>query len=163
MIPLLNTANPDDERMDTDPVYREVQRFRQRWLWGLFGGLALLMGLFGPVAALGLAILGAVGVFIYSIRLRTEVRADGIYVQLWPLHQSYRQISWDEIEHYEARRYEPLREFGGWGIRWAPGKLAYSAGGNHGAWIQRTDERSILIGSQRAEEFVSAIDELNEN
>lgn len=159
MILLANTANPDDERTDTDPAYREVQRFRQRWLWGLLVGLVLPMALLGPVAIPGLAILGAVGVLVYSVRLRTEVRADGIYVKMWPLHRSYRQISRDEIERYEARRYEPLREFGGRGVRWAPGKLAYGVSGNRGVWIRRTNGRSVLVGSQRAEEFVSAINE----
>lgn len=68
-----SSATCTDERVSTDPVYREVQRFRQRWLWGLLAGLALPMALLGPLAIAGLAILGAVSVFIYSIRLRAEV------------------------------------------------------------------------------------------
>ena len=143
-------------------MYHELQRFRQWWLWTLLGGIALPMLLLGPVSWLGLVIVGAVAAFLYSLRLETEVRTDGIYLKMWPLHWSARRISWSESDKYEMRTYRPLREFGGWGIRWAPGKLAYNVSGNQGIWIQRTNERSILIGSQRVEEFVTAIDEVYE-
>jgi hypothetical protein len=103
-----------------------------------------------------------VAVFLYSLRLETEVRADGIYLKMWPLHRSFRRISWSEVKRYEPRQYNPLREFGGWGIRWVPGKVAYNVSGNQGIWIERTNERSVLIGSQRVEEFVTAIDEVQE-
>ena len=146
--------------MDTEPVYREVQRFRQWWLWTLLSGAALLLFLAGPISWIGLLILGAVAVFLYSLRLETEVKANGIYFRMWPLHQSFRRIEWADIKHYEAKTYNPIREFGGWGIRWTPGKVAYNVSGNQGIWIQRASERSILIGSQRVEEFADALDEV---
>ena len=116
----------------------------------------------GASLIIGLALVGAIAAFVYSIRLTTEVRNDGIYVKMWPLHQTFRWISWSEIERYEAKTYHPIREFGGWGIRWAPGKIAYNVSGNRGVWIQRTNGRDILIGSQHVEEFVTAIDEVYE-
>ncbi|MFC7028386.1 DUF6141 family protein [Halomicroarcula sp. GCM10025324] len=142
-----------------DPLFREVQRFRQPWIWTLLGGIALLMLVLGPISWGGLVIVGAVAGFVYSLRLTTEVRADGIYLKMWPLHHSFRRIPWAEIEQRETKQYRPLREFGGWGIRWAPGKLAYNVRGNRGVWIERTNERDVLLGSQHPEEFVKAIDE----
>lgn len=146
--------------MNQAPTYREVQRFRQRWLWALLGGIALLMVVLGPVSWFGLFIVGAVAAFLYGLRLETEVRVDGIYLRMWPLHRSFRRISWSEVDRYEPRQYNPLREFGGWGIRWVPGRIAYNVRGNRGIWIERTNDRSILIGSQHVEEFVAAIDEV---
>ena len=148
--------------MNREPAYREVQLFRQRWLWILLGGIALLMLVLGPVSWLGLAIIGAVATLLYSLRLETEIRADGIYLKMWPIHQSFHQIALSDIERYESRTYRPLRDFGGWGIRWAPGKMAYNVRGNLGVWLERTDGRSVLVGSQHVEEFVTAIDEVNE-
>lgn len=145
--------------MKESPLFREVQRFRQPWLWALLGGVALLMLVLGPVSWGGLVVVGAVAGFVFSLRLTTEVRADGIYLKMWPIHRSFRRIPWSEIEHYEARQYRPLREFGGWGVRWTPGKIAYNVRGNRGVWVERTDERSVLVGSQRPEEFVEAIGE----
>lgn len=148
--------------MNQDPSYREVQRFRQRWLWILLGGIALLMLVLGPVSWPGIAIIGAVATFLYSLRLETEVRADGIYLKMWPIHQSFRHIAWSDIERHESKTYRPLRDFGGLGIRWVPGKIAYNVRGTQGVWLERTNGRSVLVGSQRAEEFVTAIDEAYE-
>jgi hypothetical protein len=145
--------------MERDPLFSEVQRFRQPWIWVLLGGIALLMLVLGPIAWGGFAIVVVIAGLVYSIRLQTEVRADGVYLKMWPLHRSFRHISWSEIERYESKQYGPLREFGGWGIRWAPGKIAYNVSGNRGVWIERTNRRAVLIGSQHAEEFVRAIDE----
>jgi len=141
-------------------MYREVQRFRQRWLWALLGGIALFMLVLKPVSWFGLVIVGAVAAFLYSLRLETEVRADGIYLKMWPLHQSFRRIPWTEIDRYEPRQYNPLREFGGWGIRWVPGRVAYNVSGNQGVWIERTSNRSVLVGSQRVKDLTNAIDEV---
>lgn len=145
--------------MDADPAYREVQRFRQWWIWTLLGSIALLVLVLGPVSVVGLALVGTIAAVVYSIRLTTEVRNDGIYIKMWPLHQTFRRISWSEIERYEVKTYNPIREFGGWGIRWAPGEMAYNVSGNRGVWIQCKNGRTILIGSQRAEDFIRAIDE----
>ena len=145
--------------MEETPLFREVQRFRQPWIWALLGGVALLMLVLGPISWGGLVIVGAVAGLVYSLRLKTEVRADGIYLKMWPLHRSFRRIPWSEIKQYEAKQYRPLREFGGWGIRWTPGKIAYNVRGNRGVWIERMNERGVLVGSQHPEEFIEAIDE----
>ncbi|AUV82252.1 hypothetical protein C2R22_11865 [Salinigranum rubrum] len=145
--------------MEPDPVFREVQRFRQPWLWALLGGIALFTLVLGPISWPGLVVVGATAALLYGLRLETEVRVDGIYFKMWPFHRSFRRISWAEIERYESKRYGPLREFGGWGIRWAPGKIAYNVSGNRGVWIERTTGRGVLIGSQRTEELVGTIDE----
>jgi len=36
--PWVGSTTSDDE-MERAPTYREVQRFRQRWLWALLGGV----------------------------------------------------------------------------------------------------------------------------
>ena len=146
--------------MEGDPRFREVQRFRQPWIWVLLGGVSLLMIAFGPISWGGLVVVGAVAMLLYSLRLETEVRADGIYLKMWPLHRSVRRIPWSEIERYESTQYSPLQEFGGWGIRWTPGKLAYNVSGDRGIRIERTTGRVVLVGSQRPEELVRAIDEV---
>jgi hypothetical protein len=142
--------------MKSAPAFEEVQRVRQWWIWALLGGVALLLLVGGPVAWPGLVVVGGVGAVIYALRLRTEVRDDGIYYRMWPLHPSVRRIEWDEIEQYGAETYRPVREFGGWGIRWVPGKVAYSVSGTRGVRIERADGRTVLLGSQRPEALVDA-------
>jgi len=141
------------------PRFREVQRFRQPWIWALLGGISLLMIVLGLISWGALLVVGAVATLLYSIRLQTEVRADGIYLKMWPFHRSFRRILWAEIERYESKQYGPLRQFGGWGIRWVPGKLAYNVSGDRGIWIERANGRTVLVGSQHPEEFARAIKE----
>ena len=145
--------------MQGNPRFREVQRFRQAWIWALLGGISLIMIVFGPISWGGLVVVGAVATLLYSLRLQTEVRTDGIHLKMWPFHQSFRQISWSEIKGYESKQYRPLRQFGGWGIRWVPGKIAYNVSGDKGIWIERKNGRVVLVGSQQPLEFVRAIDE----
>jgi hypothetical protein len=72
--------------MEKAPLFREVQRFRQPWIWTLLGSIALLMLVLGPVSWVGLVVVSLVAGLVYSLRLKTEVRADGIYLKMWPLH-----------------------------------------------------------------------------
>jgi hypothetical protein len=72
-------------------------------------------------------------------------------------------IAWSEIERYEPRTYRPLREFGGWGIRWTPGTLAYTVSGDRGVQLRLTTGRSVLVGSRHVEDFLGAIDEVYTN
>ena len=137
--------------------FREVQRFRQWWLWALLGvvGLVTIVGS-GP---LGVVIIGAVSGFVWSLRLVSEVRDDGLYIRFAPLHRSFRHVPWTAIESVEATKYRPLRDYGGWGIRWRPGAIAYNVRGSRGVFLSRPDDRDLLVGSQRPDELAAAIRE----
>ncbi|QCJ47475.1 hypothetical protein [Haloprofundus sp. MHR1] len=143
--------------MDDETTFREVQRFRQRWLWLLLGGGFAFSLLLGPVSILGFAVFAAVGLLLYNARLETEVRDDGVYVRFAPFHRSPRRIAWEEITSAEATAYSPIGEFGGWGVRWRPGAVAYSVSGSEAVRIERTDDRDVVVGSERAAEFAAAI------
>lgn len=141
--------------MSREASFREVQRFRQRWLWILLG----VVGLFPVVTTgpLGVVIAGFVGAFVWSLRLVIEVRDDGLYVKFVPLHRSFRRVPWTAIESVESVDYRPLREYGGWGIRWRPGAIAYNVSGSRGVSLTRPGDRDLLIGSQRPDELAAAI------
>lgn len=143
--------------MSRDPIFREEQRFRQWVLWALLGvvGLVSVVGM-GP---LGVLVVGAVWGFMWSLRLVTEIRDDGLYIRFAPLHRSFRRVPWTAIESVEATSYRPLREYGGWGIRWRPGVIAYNVSGSRGVFLTRPDDRDLLIGSQRPDELATAIRE----
>jgi hypothetical protein len=117
--------------------FREVQRFRQWWLW-------LLM--VPVVAALGL---------VAGSHLTTEVRDGALTVRYVPLTSE--RIELDRLRSFEARSYDPLREFGGWGLRGNARNGAYNATGRRGVQLVFIDGRRLLIGSQRAEELEAAL------
>ena len=153
--------------------FREVQHFRQWWMWALLLGILLLFayGLFKQLVlgepwgnrpppnwalALITLLLLLFIIWIYQMRLVTEVRDDGLYVQfVWLTRR--RKIPFSEIKSYAARTYSPLLEYGGWGVRYGFGGKAYNVSGNRGVQLEFTDGKRLLIGSQRPEELAQAI------
>ena len=69
-----------------------------------------------------------------------------------------RDIPVAQIVRFEATEYHPLLEYGGWGVKWRPGKgRAYNASGNRGVKLALSNGEELLVGSQRAEELEAAI------
>jgi hypothetical protein len=80
----------------------------------------------------------------------------GIHIRYYPFVR--RTIPFADIRAFQARRYHPIREFGGWGIRSGLGKKsAYNAKGDLGVELYLKDMRSIMIGSQRHEELAAVL------
>jgi len=149
----------------TETRFRETQRFRQPWLWGLLLGVTLLVGgslyvegASGLGAVIGLAVVVAVLALFAVAELTVEVREDGVRIQFFPLHLSPWRIPLEDIECSEVVEYSPIRDYGGWGIRWTAGGKAYNVSGSEGVRVDRRDDRQLLIGSQRADELEAAIE-----
>lgn len=163
-------------------LFYEKQQFRQPWIWVVVTFICLyLTGYFGygmiqqifrgnqwgssPMSDTALLIVGplfiAFGIvffiFFYYLRLLTEVRPDGVYFRFSLLHRSVQKIPYDSIKKYEVRTYHPIREYGGWGIRYGRGGKAYNVSGNKGVQFELINGKKILIGSQRADEFAGAV------
>ncbi len=159
----------------------EIQRFRQTWIWVLVLPISLfLIILFGygmvkqlifghswgsrPLSDTALAIIGPLWILFgiglaylfYSTKLITEVRNDGLYIRFFPL--THREIPFQDIRRCEVRTYSPIREFGGWGIRYGRKAKAYNVSGNRGVQLELSNGKRLLIGSQRPEELARAIE-----
>ena len=156
-------------------IFKEEQRFRQLWLWVfiIFGSLIPWLGLiiqvihgkqFGNnpapdwiVILIWLVFGIGLPLFFYSIKLITEVRKDGIHLRFFPFHRKFKSYYYSDIESYEARKYKPIREYGGWGIRFVIGGIAYNVYGNKGLQLVLKNKKKILVGTQKPEEFYQAI------
>jgi hypothetical protein len=153
--------------------FREVQRFRQPWYWAIqIPALAALAYILcrqlvlgkpvgdHPAANTSLAIIAAtIALFVVwfiKLELITEVRDDVLEVRFRGLFVR-RVIPLAEIRNFEARTYRPIREYGGWGVRSGAGGMAYNVSGNRGVDLRLTDGKSLMIGSQRPEEFALAL------
>lgn len=161
--------------------FYEVQRFRQTWVLALVLPISLfLIVLFGygmikqlilghpwggrPLSDTALAIIGPLWILFgvglaylfYSLKLVTEVQTDGLYVRFFPL--THHKIPFENIKHCEGRTYSPIREFGGWGIRYGKRGKAYNVSGNQGVQLELSNGKRFLIGSQRPEELARAIE-----
>jgi len=169
-----------DQTGDIRNRYFEVQKFNQRWIWILLvGGSVSAVAYFGyamvqqlvygqpwgdrPMSDLALAIVGPatmllmIGLtyFFYSMKLITEVRSDGLYIRFYPMSQ--RVVPYETITSCVPRTYSPIREYGGWGIRWGRSGRAYNVSGNQGVQLKFSEDKPLLIGSQRPEELANTI------
>ncbi len=73
----------------------------------------------------------------------------------------YRKISWDAIDEVLGRKYKPIVEYGGWGIRWRYKSWAYTVSGKNGVEFRKGDYK-ILIGTQKLNDFLSALGKAQE-
>ena len=162
--------------MQTDEIlYSERQRFRQWWLWILVlpGPTFLLWAMVkqigmdslvgnNPVNDVGLIILGlGVGIglplFVYTMGLDTEVRRDGLYIRFKPFHRDWVVFEFMRIKKAELNIYNPLRDYGGWGIRYGSKGKAYNVSGNRGVLLTLDDGNNVLIGSSSHEILYSLV------
>ena len=105
-----------------------------------------------------LTILAFIIPLLYFIELETKITKDTIYVKLFPFHWNYIEIPFSEIKKFEARKYRPIIEYGGWGLRWGfkNGK-AYNIKGNMGLQLEFNNGKKLLIGTQKPDELTNAL------
>lgn len=95
---------------------------------------------------------------VVGAKLETQVRRDGLYVRFFPVHIRFKEFGRYDIEKYYARDYKPIMEYGGWGIRYGAGGKAYNMSGNKSVQLILKNGKKLLIGSQKPEELVKAMD-----
>lgn len=158
----------------TTPRFEEHQRFTQLWLWVPMLLLAALFtwgfvqqvvlgkpwGLSGELSdtLVWVLFLSGIGIplFIGSLRLDTVVTEAELRVRLWPLPG--RRIPTTSIRRCEARRYRPILEYGGWGVRYGLRHgWAYNVKGNQGVQLELEGAKPLLIGSQQSAALEAAI------
>ncbi len=141
--------------MELKVLFQEEQQFRQWWLWLLF--LVLLFKIvicndygtatnwtdFTPIL-----IIVTVIILFWTIKLETKIKEDGIYIRFFPLLKT-KFYSWDTIEKAVVKKYNPLLDYGGWGIRLG----AYNISGNMGLQLEFVNGTKLLIGTQKPEEI----------
>ncbi|QLC50282.1 hypothetical protein HWN40_08530 [Methanolobus zinderi] len=155
--------------------FREEQKFRQLWIrifvllllvfvW--YGAIQqLIFGIsFGnnpasdPVMFLLLIVFGILfPAFMLSLKMVTEVRNDGLYIRFYPIHRSFRRFTFESIRSYEVRDYSPLKDYGGWGIRFGPKGQAYNVSGSKGVVLVLEDGKRLMVGSKQPDELAAAI------
>jgi hypothetical protein len=165
------------------PLFFEVQRFRDLWWWKILAVLAAVATLgpslavllhaiavggqangrpvlplpaLVPLATGLLAGLAALYVLLW-MRLETEVVDTGIRVRFRPFHLKPKLYSFGDIASAEAVTYSPLRDYGGWGIRYGRKGWAYNVSGNRGVLLKFRDRGDLLIGSLKADEFAAVL------
>lgn len=168
--------------MDEEILFYEEQKFDQLWVKiTVNGSMILVIAIFiyaviqqiilkepfgnnpmsdGALSFVSIiAIIFALGIIILfqTLKLIVSVTNDGVQIKFFPLIN--KKILKENIEHFEIRKYRPIAEYGGWGIRFSfSGKgRAYNVKGNMGLFFKIKNSSPVLIGTQKPEEFFEAL------
>jgi hypothetical protein len=87
-----------------------------------------------------------------NFRLDTHIGADGVYVRIFPFQLRYEHYCWSSIRKVSVRQYNPLQEFGGWGVKNLGKTRALHVSGNKGIQLELSDGVRLLIGTNKERE-----------
>ncbi len=93
---------------------------------------------------------------LLTVRLFTEVRDGQLLVAMRGFWRK-RRVSLSDIQSVEVITYDPLRDFGGYGIRYTRSATAYIADGNRGVRLKLLSGPTLVIGSQKPNELADAL------
>ena len=162
-----------------DAEFREVQKFGQPWLWVLMVVMvAVYVGMHAFIIVktphlafqpgfifstlFGAVITGAVIALLLVCRLTVVISTRGLTYEFFPFHWKPHFIDWADIRTCYVRKYRPVVEYGGWGIRygWGGKGKAYNVRGNMGLQLELRDGSRILFGTQRPDDMGRILAEL---
>lgn len=166
--------------MNQENLFIEKQKMKQWWVWLLLIALVVFFGYgivqqlywnepFGTSPAsdvvlvlLELLMIGFI-VFFRLLTLETMIHREGIQFRMFPLQLTYQCIRWDEISLAYIRKYAPMKEFGGWGIKSSLSSYgtSYTMSGNKGLQLELKNKTLILIGTQSAQELEKVLQDLD--
>ena len=156
-------------------IFKEEQRFTQLWLIVL-----LAVSLLIPVLLIiqeyskvntnmttnqfVFALVGilASGLIIFIFKLTTRIDEKGIHYQFFPFHWKLKLISWSKISKAYVKTYDPIGEYGGWGLKggllWNKYKgKAINISGDIGIQLELKTGKKLLIGTQKENEAKSVL------
>lgn len=111
-----------------------------------------------PVALVLFAVFVGVVGLILAPRLTVVVTSQELYVRVFPLWS--RRIPIDQIVEARAEDYRPIRDYGGWGIKWSlrDSSTCYTVAGTRGVRIVTRANKKYLVGSPDADALARAIE-----
>ena len=159
-------------------LYDEVERVRPLELLLLGAipallGSAMVLGMVAMVAdprrrtvgapiGMGIAatlLLGVVALLVL-MRLSFWITTQGVFVRYFPFHGAPLGFQWSHIAAACVRRYDPVGEFYGWGLKRGPGGMSYTVDGTWGLDLTLKTGDHVLIGTRDPEAVRHALERL---
>ena len=100
--------------------------------------------------------LGILFVLTAFLNLKTKIFTDSIQVTMFPFLIN-KTIKKEDILKAEDVKYNPLLDWGGWGIKINFKGIAYNMYGNRGVKLTMKNGKIILLGSQKSHLLYDAI------
>jgi hypothetical protein len=97
---------------------------------------------------------------LFTCCLETKLDEHGISYRLFPFHLKVRFIAWDQICSAKVRKYDPLGEYWGWGIKGTRKNRAINIAGDVGLQLELKDRRKLLIGTLQKEKMEDTVQKI---
>ena len=141
-------------------LFEENQKFTQWWLWVILLSFPIMS--FGPFDEneinINYVLIGfMLPLIFYLFELRIKVSQEGLHYQFFPFHLKAHIINLEDIEKHKAMEYSPLKEYGGWGIKYGFKGKAYNVSGNKGVKIFLKNGLNIMFGSQKHKDLAKTL------
>ncbi|MYK67740.1 MAG: hypothetical protein F4022_14920, partial [Gemmatimonadetes bacterium] len=104
----------------------------------------------------GLIVLFALIIAVWMC-LNVEVCSDHIFISFGVVQLVRKRIWYKDIEGVRPTTYRPLRDFGGWGIRWRGNRTAWTIRGHQAVAVKLHGGREIYVGSMYPQRLAGAI------
>jgi hypothetical protein len=149
-------------------MFEEKQYFfKNKIIWILpiiFIGLLLISGI-----STGFSFTNIVSYIMFFIimllfsfmHLETNIDDTGIHYKFIPFIFKKKTIEWITIEKISVVEYNPIGDFGGWGIRGWGKRRALNVYGNKGIQILFKNGDYLLLGTNKMEDIKNSIDYFN--
>ena len=98
---------------------------------------------------------------IFSAKLNVQINKEEIHYRWFPFHFKTQTIPWNVVATAEVRKYNPLSEYGGWGIKgWTSKNRAYNVDGKIGLQLVLLNGKRVLIGTKQSDKLEAILYDL---
>ncbi|WP_026950877.1 hypothetical protein [Algoriphagus mannitolivorans] len=158
-------------------IFKEVQTYRGTWLMYLILIIELpMLIVVGTVIwtskpdsqeaiwviPMIFLIMGSIFMFLMWIKLETRIDSSTIKYRYVPFFSKWKSIQKNDVKSIEVITYSPISDYGGWGLKGNSTTKAYSVLGDQGLLIDTGEKKKIMLGTQKAKELKTFIDNWRE-
>jgi hypothetical protein len=157
-------------------VFHENQSYKGTWLIYFIllielPTLILLIVLFftsEEKQELGIALVVVIGIMslimtlLFHIKMETRIDDQGIHYRYLPFIRTWRLIPKASILSVEVISFNPIMNYGGWGMKGNRTTKLYNLTGDQGVLINTGDSKKVLLGTLKAKELRSFLEDWTE-
>ncbi|UZT99071.1 hypothetical protein ODZ84_05745 [Chryseobacterium fluminis] len=150
--------------------YYEKQNFNQIWI-KIISFISLLTGIATSIlfikesnyliACLTFLPCFSIFIFFFIANLKVYISNNVIKYKFFPFNIKYKEIIINENISLDVIEYNPLSDFGGWGIRKNGNAKCYSTSGNFALRIKYKEGNNILLGTLKPDELKTYLDSIH--
>lgn len=106
------------------------------------------------ITALAVTGVAALSVLLLRVtQLETAITSQTISIRFRPFMRKWKTIAWEEVKKAEVVSFNPIGDYGGWGISSSRKGKAYTTKGNMGLLLTLNQGKPLLIGTQKPNEI----------